>query len=305
MTIDPRRLIHLLAIARAGTLGKAALELRVSQPALSNSIAALERSVGGRVMDRSRRGVSLNELGQRLFDRAEAMESILRTAEEDVQLKRLGLVGELRIGVSPVGCVAVVPKAVTLLREAIPLADVTVHELEDGELVDRLLKGTLDLAISPSGSRSEPKGISSQLLFSDRLVVAASRLNLLSRKRSVSIKQLSTMPLALPSRDTAIYRQIEGLFAASGARWPRSSISSNSLQFIKSMVRENSAVAIISNRIIEPEVTAGWVAAVQLKECPSTRDILVRRWKNAPRNVLVDRLVECLFTAERGEASAG
>ena len=63
MNIDPRYLANLLSIAKHGSFNRAAAARGISQPALSNSIAQLERRLGVTVLDRSRSGSQLNEFG--------------------------------------------------------------------------------------------------------------------------------------------------------------------------------------------------------------------------------------------------
>lgn len=299
MTIEPRRLLHLLAVAEAGTFGKAAQHLRVTQPALSTSIAHLERSLGARLLERSRRGATLTEHGRLLCGRARAMRGLLEMAEDESRRLKLGQEGTLRIGVSPVGCVAVVPQAVARLAQSSPDAAITVSEMQDAALVEMLLDGSLDLAISPAGSRRDPKEIERKPLFHDRLVVALARTHPLARRRTLRLADLVDCPMVLPAPDTSLHRQIEGLFESAGASWPRLSLVSNSILFIKSMVQAGHALTIISDLMIEPEVAAGKVAAVPFSESAGQREICMRRWKFAPPNALLDRFVDCLQSVGR------
>ena len=106
---DPKRLLDLLAIARHGSYTQAAAALGVSQPALSNSITALEKTLGVRVLERTRHGATLTDFGRLLASHAEALQSALSRASGDVALKKDGMAGSLAIGVSPVACVDIVP----------------------------------------------------------------------------------------------------------------------------------------------------------------------------------------------------
>ncbi len=299
MTIDPRRLLHLLAVAQAGTFGKAARDLRISQPALSNSIATLERSLGVKLLDRSRRGASLTDHGRLVSERAGALDALLSTTLNDLQRAKLGLDGTLRVGVSPVGCVAVVPEAVAMLAEDLPGAAITITELHDDVLIDQLTRGAIDIAISPTGLNRDPAGMECEPLFVDRLVVAVSRANPLAGRSVTSLKQISGSRFIMPARDTEIYRHINGLFTNSGTTWPSRVITSNSLLLIKTMVRKDDAITIISDRMIAPEISAGWIAAVGLREKIAKRQICIRRMRRAPPSTLVDRFVMCLRSCSR------
>src|SRR5262245_50964973 len=106
--MDPRRLVELLRIAEHGSYTRAAAAQGISQPALSNSIAILEKSLGVRVLERTRNGATLTEFGRLLTTYAEALQSLLSRAADDVRLKKLGMEGSLVVGVSPVACVELV-----------------------------------------------------------------------------------------------------------------------------------------------------------------------------------------------------
>ena len=66
LRIKLRDLRVFMAVANAGTMGRAAAQLAVSQPVISKSIADLEHALGVRLFERSRRGVELTEFGQSL-----------------------------------------------------------------------------------------------------------------------------------------------------------------------------------------------------------------------------------------------
>ena len=93
MVLDPKRLLDLLSIAESGSFTKAAAARRVSQPALSNSMAVLEKALGVRVLERSRSGAVLTDYGRLLATHAQALTNLLARASEDVRLKKQGLEG--------------------------------------------------------------------------------------------------------------------------------------------------------------------------------------------------------------------
>lgn len=85
--IDPHRLRILEAVALHGSFSRAAATLRLTPSAVSQQIAALERSVGTAVVARSTRGVTLTEAGRLLVDAAAAISAELHQAQ--AQLDRL------------------------------------------------------------------------------------------------------------------------------------------------------------------------------------------------------------------------
>ena len=82
MALDAKRLIDLLRISEHGSYTHAAAAEGISQPALSNSIAVLEKELGVRVLDRTRRGATLTDFGRLLVSHAALLESLLCLVEQ-------------------------------------------------------------------------------------------------------------------------------------------------------------------------------------------------------------------------------
>lgn len=96
--LDWDNLRYFLAVARAGRLTTAALRLRQDHTTVSRRIAALERSLGARLFERSPQGYRLTELGQRLMPQAELMERTAMTAHQQTRGDDLVVAGSVRIG---------------------------------------------------------------------------------------------------------------------------------------------------------------------------------------------------------------
>src|SRR5664280_2842012 len=147
MAIDPRRLIELLSIAEHGSFTRAAAARGISQPALSHSMALLERSLGARVLDRGKNGATLTDYGRLLATHAQALTTLLSRASDDVRLKKLGLEGLLAVGASPLACAELVPRAVARLKRESPDILVQIYERPDDQLIEGLRAGEIDLSL--------------------------------------------------------------------------------------------------------------------------------------------------------------
>src|SRR5262245_6882519 len=88
-----------MAVAAVGGMGKAAEILNLSQPAISKAIADLERTLGVRLLDRSRQGVEPTAYGAALLNRGTAVFDELRQGVNDIDYLSDPTTGELRIGV--------------------------------------------------------------------------------------------------------------------------------------------------------------------------------------------------------------
>src|SRR4051794_40912173 len=101
--IELRHLAGLEAIAREGSFRRAAKSLGYVQSAISGQIAALERAVGQRLVERSRGGgrIELTEAGQLVLQHSDAILARLQAAQADVAALAAGQAGGMRVGVPP------------------------------------------------------------------------------------------------------------------------------------------------------------------------------------------------------------
>src|SRR5215204_1805857 len=90
----------LMAVVEAGSMGKAAERLNLTQPAISRSIAELEHAFGVRLLDRHRRGVEPTECGRALLDGGTTIFDELRQTIRNVEFLADPTAGSVRIGCS-------------------------------------------------------------------------------------------------------------------------------------------------------------------------------------------------------------
>ena len=158
-------------IARQGSFSRAAEHAKLSQPALSRTIAQLERTVGARVLERGRFGARLNELGIALVRHAEAVEVQLSRAREDAALHREKLGGTLIVGVTPITAAVIVPTAVSRLAERRPGVLIRILELPFERGRAALKRGEIDLYVGPLQQLGEPTDFSEETIVADPLCV--------------------------------------------------------------------------------------------------------------------------------------
>jgi molybdate transport repressor ModE-like protein len=303
--LDPKRLLDLLAIARHGSYTHAASALGVSQPALSNSIAALEKALGVRVLDRTRSGATLTDFGRLLANHAEALQSALSRASGDVALKKDGMEGSLVIGVSPVACVDIVPDAVALLKRTTPNVSVRIHELPDDQLLEQLQTGEIDLMISPTGFIADLPDIEREVLLRDTFVIIMRPQNPLAKRKALSLRELRHAEWVMPNLHTTMWRQIEALFAAENEPWPATCVITNSVTALRSLVMRSDSVSISSTRLVKLECRAGYLKGVALRDAHFSREICLRRRRNLDLSPLTQRFVEVLRRVATGDPAHG
>jgi DNA-binding transcriptional LysR family regulator len=150
--LDPRRLLTFRAVARAGSFSAAARELSLTQPAVSQQVAALERELGARLLHRGPGGLSLTDAGSLALEHADALGE--RLALADTQLAELGNEeGKLRVGAFPSALATVVPAAIARLGAR----RVSVVEGTIAELPGRVADGSLHVAVCFQDAAAPPR----------------------------------------------------------------------------------------------------------------------------------------------------
>lgn len=149
--IELRHLAALQAVAREGSFGRAAEALGYTQSAVSQQVAALERIVGERLVERpgGPRKVSLTEAGRLLLRHAEAITARLEAAHADLAALREGEAGTLRVGVYQSVGARILPALMQRFIAEWPgveLMLVEVNSDSEPEVASRLERGELDLA---------------------------------------------------------------------------------------------------------------------------------------------------------------
>lgn len=146
--MDPRRVLTFRAVARARSFTRAAEELALSQPSVSQQVAALEAEVGARLIDRAPGGLRLTAAGDVLLAHADAVAERLALARGQLAELAAQERVRLRLGAFPSALAGLVPGAVARLREQVPGAQVVVDEAPMATMPGRVAAGDLHLAIA-------------------------------------------------------------------------------------------------------------------------------------------------------------
>src|SRR6059058_257438 len=143
---DPRRLLTLRAVVDAGSFSEAGRALSLTQPAVSQQVAALEREIGARLLDRGPGGPVPTEAGTLLLAHAAALAERLDLA--DAQVAELRAAEDpLRLGAYPSALAALVPRAIA----AMGAPRVRVTENRTADLRDGVAAGRLHAAVTFTG----------------------------------------------------------------------------------------------------------------------------------------------------------
>src|SRR5215204_4128146 len=155
--LDSRRLLTFRAVAHAGSFSRAAETLALSQPAVSQQVAALERELGTPLLVRGRGGALPTDAGRLLLEHADAVAARLDLA--GVQMRAL-VAGErrtLRLGAFPSALASIVPEAIGAVRGEAPDLEVAVEEARLADIEEGVRSGRLQLGVGFEDAGAPPR----------------------------------------------------------------------------------------------------------------------------------------------------
>jgi LysR family cyn operon transcriptional activator len=248
MALELRHLRYLLAVAEHANFTRAAEDLRISQPTLSQQIKQLERTVGSQLLDRTGRTVRLTDAGQTYVHYARRALRELTAAERAVidvaDLSR----GHLRLGLTPTFTAYLVGPLAAELHSRHPGITLDVKEMTQDRIEAALLADELDLGIA--FHRPHPPGITANALFSETLslVTGIHPTGTDHRPEPLPARSLAKRQLALLSGDFATRTHIDAYFAAHRVQ-PRIAVEANSIQALTEIVQRTELATVLPDAV--------------------------------------------------------
>ena len=135
------------AVAHSSSLTRAAKQLGVTQPSLSQQLAKLESALGGRLFDRVNNQLILTDAGRFLLRKAETVLAEMDEAEAGLAEYRLGRRGRIAVGALASVARTIVPAAYRRALETIPDLELDLHEMAPAEAVEQLYGRNLQMAL--------------------------------------------------------------------------------------------------------------------------------------------------------------
>jgi LysR family transcriptional regulator, hydrogen peroxide-inducible genes activator len=244
-----RQLEYFVAVARASNFRKAAEKLGLSQPALTQQIADLEKLLDLQLFDRSRAGTLLSPAGRNLLPLAREILDQFHLLEDLSTLSRsTGLVGTFHLGVAPTIAPTLLPKVIPVLYERYRELKLHVTEHMPGMLEAGLDAGEFDLILTVLPMQSGRHRI--RPLFSERLKLVMHVEHPLARKSSLRGRDLHQQDIIGFSQHLQLQKQTQALCDRYGAHLLRE-MEANSLASLRLMLLMNMGIAIVPELFLQ------------------------------------------------------
>jgi DNA-binding transcriptional LysR family regulator len=233
-----------MAVVQAGSMSKAAALLNTTQPAISRSIADLERTIGVRLLDRSPQGVEPTVYGRALLDGGVAVFDDLRQAAKNIEFLADPAAGEVRIGCTPLLAASFVSTLIDRLSRRYPRIVFHVVTGYVEALHQELSERNVDLLMVWRFGLVADERLDFEFLFDDSCVVAAGAQSPWARRRRIGLAELTNESWVLPPPGSWIGSVAREAFRASGLDYPRTTVVTDSPQVRISLLATGRFVTI-------------------------------------------------------------
>ena len=195
LSVDRLRVLH--AIAAHGSLSAASQALHVTNSAVSQQLAKLEREVGQPLVERNGRGVRLTDAAELLVEHTSRILSLVHRAEADLEAHRGDVNGHLRLSATPTAVRGLLPAVLPALREAHPGLRVELNEEEPHESIPAMINGDADLAMVVDWNGSPlalPQGMTRASVMEDVGDIALPAEHPLAHRELLELDEILDLP---------------------------------------------------------------------------------------------------------------
>ncbi|MBT2422114.1 LysR family transcriptional regulator [Streptomyces sp. ISL-22] len=258
----------LLAVARLGSLGGAARELGITQPAASSRIRSMERQLGVALVDRSPRGSRLTDAGALVTDWARRVVEAAEAFDAGAQALRDRRDSRLRVAASMTIAEYLLPGWLLALRAQRPDTAVSLLAGNSTVVAERLLADEADLGFVEG--LTVPTGLDSVVIAHDNLIVVTAPGHVWSRRRSpLEASELAATPLILREKGSGTRQVLDA--ALGGLARPLIELSSTTA--VKAAVVSGAGPAVLSELAVGEELSMRRLVSVPVAGVSLARDL--------------------------------
>jgi len=240
--LDPYSLRLFVAVAREGSLARAAAKEHIATSALSRRIANLERLFGTTLIVRSPRGIALTQAGQIALKRGLQLETELALLQQEIQAQSGEVSGTLRLFANASTVVGFLPEQLRNFRAKYPRVEVALQEASSAEVLRACLDDRCDIGVAVA--MEVPSGIESWHFIDDPLIVVLPRRHVLARVQAVSFADVLQHPLVTVQSGGALDRTLHDR-AADAHSLLRIAVTVSSFDAVCRMVEAGLGIAVV------------------------------------------------------------
>ncbi len=294
---DLRQLEIFCKVVQLQSFSKAADAVFLAQASVSERIANLEKAVGAKLLDRLGRQIVPTKAGDLLYKHALVLLDMKNTACLEME-GFLGVKeGKIHLGGSTIPGEYILPKKIGLFREKYPFISVILAIADTKEIKNLVLNGDLELGII--GSKSPDDNLLHYHLWKDALVLAIPADHRWSKKRSITLQELSEEPFILREAGSATLSIMDKYlkdYGLGGVKALNIVARLGTSTSVKEGIKSGLGVSILSTWALETELKRGILKTIKIKELPAmTRNFYLIRDRRRTASPSCQAMLEFLL----------
>jgi DNA-binding transcriptional LysR family regulator len=281
--VDPRKpdksqLPNLETFSKAAELSSftgAAKALGLTQASVSQRVQALERTLGTPLFKRQGGRVLVTEAGRKLYDYTQRILDLHREARRKITGHDAPVSGELSLAASSIPGEHLLPSLLSLFGQEHPHIRVRATVGDSMGVMAQVERGEVNLGLV--GRKTDNPHLEFRFLARDKMVLVVPRNHAMSRRKKVSVREVSRHPLILREVGSGLRHCFEKSLDRAGLSLAdlRIALELGSNEGIKEAVTRRVGIAILSTYAMQKELKTGQLHAVQVSDLDCDRDMYV------------------------------
>ena len=279
-------------VAKCGSLTRAAEELYISQPAVSQSIKQLENQLGVPLFDRRHRGMELSAQGGKIiFDEVEKALELLQAAENRLSEIQSSAVGTIRIGASDTIFEYFLSDKIVDFHERFPAVKIELMADFTPDTIEKLKANRCDVAfVNLPITVDEELELEGNCMRLNDIFVTGEKYKELAGKK-VSVSDLKKYPLILMDKNTVSRRSLDNFLATLGIKVD-AAIEVGSWDLMKRLVRRGMGIGVIPREYAQGALADGTLYEVKTDPVLPARSIGMLLPKNQPLSYALHSFIQ-------------
>lgn len=291
-----RQLRFLVALDDTQNFSRASEVCNVTQSTLSTGLKELELRLGVQVAERTRQSVLMTPVGRDLAVRARAILAEVQDFESRAQSEHTAGATALRLGMIPTVGPFLMPRAMPLLRAALPNTKFFLREELTDHLLEGLIEGRLDVLLIAL-PHPLPAPVETEVLFSDGYCLVTPTDHALANRSTVGADDLADRHLLLLEKGHCLQRHALSSFSGINLDEDQS-FAATSLSTLVAMVEEDLGITLLPKLAVDAGISKGHKLHLSDVHGARPREVALA-WRRSAPNAEVFRAVgACLRAAK-------
>jgi len=283
-----------ISVAENLSISKAAIELNISQPAVTRHIKELEDRYKTNLLERKGNKIYLTVAGEKVYNAFKTIAQLYRDLDFEIGQMQESISGEFKIGASSTISQYVIPKVIASFHKRYPKIQIFLMNGNSFEVEKLLLDSQIDVAMVEN--HSSQSGIRYIDFLNDELIVVTGGNSIYAKRETITKEDLFKIPLVVREQGSGTLEVIKQIFAQQNISFGdlKTLIHLGSTESIKNFLQEFDGLAIVSEKAVQNELSLKTLVKLSVTGFSIQRKLRIA-YKQGHKSRQVDLFEDFLF----------